>query len=197
MAEDSDGNLRVGHSERETAIGLLNDAFTNGYLDVVEFEERSGLVYAARTRADLRRAVVELPTAGHLFGDIGADLVATTAGALDSPVEILDADWSTVRRKGKWNVPQRLRLTGSMGTIDLNLSKATLSGGVVDIELQVSASTVKIKLGTDHQVRYSDLAKSGWSTVKDKSGSPGRASGPVIYVRGSISAMTSVVITRG
>ncbi|MFW0792116.1 DUF1707 SHOCT-like domain-containing protein [Gordonia sp. CPCC 205333] len=197
MAEDSDGGLRVGHSEREQAIGLINDAFTQGYLDVVEFEERSGLVYGARTRADLRRAVAELPTAGQLFGDAVGDVATTPAGAFDSPVEILDADWSTIRRKGKWNVPQRLRLTGSMGTFDLNLSKATLPSSVVDVEIQVSATTVKIRLGADHEIRYSDLMRSGWSTIKDKSGSPARPAGPVINIRGSISAMTSVVITRG
>lgn len=49
-----DEDVRVGHSERERATSLLSDAFSSGYLEIVEFEERAGAVTASRTRGDLR-----------------------------------------------------------------------------------------------------------------------------------------------
>ncbi len=54
MPELPDDAVRVGNSERERAIAHLNDAFAQGYLDVVEFEQRSERVYSSRTRGDLR-----------------------------------------------------------------------------------------------------------------------------------------------
>ena len=63
MGETDKDDILVGNPERERAIGLLNDAFSSGYLDVTAFEDRSGAVYAARTRGQLRVTVDGLPTA--------------------------------------------------------------------------------------------------------------------------------------
>ncbi|HEY3007682.1 MAG TPA: DUF1707 domain-containing protein [Micromonosporaceae bacterium] len=52
---------RVGTAEREAAAAVLSDAAAEGYLDTDEFAERSAATYAARTRADLDRALAELP----------------------------------------------------------------------------------------------------------------------------------------
>ncbi|HEY2947513.1 MAG TPA: 2TM domain-containing protein [Micromonosporaceae bacterium] len=59
----SDELERVGTAEREAAAAVLADAAAEGYLDTDEFAERSAAAYAARTRADLDRALAELPPA--------------------------------------------------------------------------------------------------------------------------------------
>lgn len=54
---------RVGTAERDAAAALIADAAAAGYLDTDEFTERSGAVFAARTRADLDAALADVPPA--------------------------------------------------------------------------------------------------------------------------------------
>ncbi|APE36384.1 hypothetical protein BOX37_23375 [Nocardia mangyaensis] len=197
MAESlPDDDLRVGNPERERAIALLNDAFAAGYLEISEFEERSLVAYSARTRGELRGVLAQLPVAGQLF----PDAVARPGAMVPAPVGVapmeIEADWTTVRRKGLWQVPARLLIIGSWGTIDLNFVKAEFLGPSVDIELQVSVSTVKLMLGADHTIDYGDVESIGWSSVKDKAGPPKRPGGQVIRLYGAISGMSGVVIRR-
>ncbi|MFC4374205.1 DUF1707 domain-containing protein [Nocardia halotolerans] len=191
-----DDDLRVGNPERERAIALLNDAFSAGYLEISEFEERSMVAYSARTRGELRGVLAQLPVAGQLFPDAvsrAAPVVPVPLGV--QPMEIA-ADWTTVRRKGVWQVPARILVTGSWGTIDLNFVNAEFLGPSVDIELQVSVSTVKLMLGADHVIDTSGVDVIGWSSVKDKAGPPKRLGGQVIRLVGAISGMSGVVIRR-
>lgn len=188
----SDNDLRVGNPERERAIALLNDAFASGYLEIVEFEDRSGLVYTAKTRRELRTALEDLPSASKLFPESPA---SAPTGPAAEPLH-LDADWGEVRRKGVWEVPSSILATASVGTVDLDFTAARFTGPSTSVQLQVSASTVKLKLGPEHEVRHRDLHLSGWSKVKDKAGAPTRPGGAVIELIGSASGMTSVIIRR-
>ncbi|WP_296149132.1 DUF1707 domain-containing protein [uncultured Corynebacterium sp.] len=62
MTENFDPNqVRVGDPERSEALDRLGEHFANGYLDVNEFEERTGRAAAARTRADLTALFGDLP----------------------------------------------------------------------------------------------------------------------------------------
>lgn len=62
MTENFDPNqVRVGDPERSEALDRLGEHFANGYLDVNEFEERTGRAAAARTRADLSALFGDLP----------------------------------------------------------------------------------------------------------------------------------------
>lgn len=186
-------DVRVGTPERERAIGLLNDAFSSGYLEISEFEERSGGVYVARTRGDLKALVADLPDAAKLFPD--NVIVAPTAVPVVAAPLAFDIEWDTVRRKGSWHVPSRMLATGSMGTLDLDFRHAVFASPVVELEVQISASAVKIRIGDDQEIRI-DVARSGWSTIKDKAGSPSRPGGPLIMVRGSMSFGSGIVVKR-
>lgn len=193
---NGDDDIRVGNPERERAISLLNDAFTSGYLDISEFDERSARIFAARTRGDLRSCLTDLPLAGQLFGDHGSSTALAPTAVPEQQAATFDADWETVRRRGAWQVPPRIIVTGSMGTVDFDFRKALMPGPLVDIELQVSTTTVKIRLAPDQEIRVDGIEKSGWSSIKDKAGPPLRVGGPVIVVRGSVSAWSGVTIKR-
>jgi YHS domain-containing protein len=55
------GELRASDRAREHGARLLRAAYRHGRLDVDELEERSAHVEAARTRAELRRVLRDLP----------------------------------------------------------------------------------------------------------------------------------------
>jgi len=55
--------VRVGTAEREASQSKLNEHFSQGRLEVPEFEERSSLVAGARTRSELDTVFHDLPRA--------------------------------------------------------------------------------------------------------------------------------------
>ena len=53
--------IRVGDAERSNALDRLGTLFADGYLDVAEFEERTGQAAVARTRGELSMLFDDLP----------------------------------------------------------------------------------------------------------------------------------------
>ena len=180
--------LRIGDREREQAVALLNDAVGGGYLDLQEFEERSRTVYAARTRGDLRAVLADLPTAAHLFG-------SPVPGRPAVAGDVIDIDWTTVKRRGAWSVPAYLVISGSMGTADLDLRDAVIPAGGCVIEVTASWSTVKLRLGAAVSVRTTDFEGGSMSSLKDRAGPPRVPGGPTVDLRGQAN-WTSVILRR-
>jgi len=54
-------DLRVGDAEREAAIEKLGEHLSNGYIDLDEYNERSGNATTARTGEDLDQLFADLP----------------------------------------------------------------------------------------------------------------------------------------
>lgn len=54
-------DIRVGDAERSDALDRLGTLFADGYLDVGEFEERTGQAAVARTRGELSMLFDDLP----------------------------------------------------------------------------------------------------------------------------------------
>ncbi len=186
--EDSDG-IRVGDPERHRAVEVLGEAMATGYLTVEEFDERTRAAYAATDRGALRALVQDLPIRDRLFP-------AVVAEPADRPVEVLDLEWKTVHRKGVWTVPARLRIEGTMGTAKLDFRSAEFPYGGVEIDVQVSWSTLKLRLGPTTRVDATGMACSGWSSCTDKAGPAEGAAGPLVVLRGSASAGSGVTLRR-
>src|ERR687897_153868 len=53
--------MRAGDSDRERAAAALQEHYVGGRLTLEEFSERTGRVLAARSRAEIRRALSDLP----------------------------------------------------------------------------------------------------------------------------------------
>lgn len=56
-----DGNIRVGTAERERAIDELGEHFSEGRIDVGEYESRCDAATRARTKAELEALFEDLP----------------------------------------------------------------------------------------------------------------------------------------
>ena len=57
--------MRAGDSDRDRATAALQEHYVGGRLTLEEFSDRTGRVLAARSRAEIRRALSDLP----LFAD--------------------------------------------------------------------------------------------------------------------------------
>ena len=58
---EPDPNLLIGDRERERVVGALKQATADGRLTIDEFSDRVEEAYAARTLADLRHVLRQLP----------------------------------------------------------------------------------------------------------------------------------------
>lgn len=56
------GKLRASDEERERVAAELREHFTQGRLDITEFEDRLARAYAARTGHDLEKLRADLPS---------------------------------------------------------------------------------------------------------------------------------------
>jgi Domain of unknown function (DUF1707) len=57
----TDGEIRASDDDRESAVTVLRDAYTEGRLTLDEFDERTAAAYSAKTWGDLRGLTTDLP----------------------------------------------------------------------------------------------------------------------------------------
>jgi Domain of unknown function (DUF1707) len=89
---------RASDRERDAVVQRVQDAFAEGRLDDAEFDERSRAALTARTHADLDTLLADLPAAPSAPGP---------APVLPGPGRFAVALKSSVRRAGRWRVPER------------------------------------------------------------------------------------------
>jgi Domain of unknown function (DUF1707) len=95
------GGLRASHTERDAAAGQLQDAFAEGRLDDTEFDERMRAALTAKTHAELDAVVADLPAAPGAPGARPAPVAGVAPGRLAVAYK------GTVRRAGRWRVPEK------------------------------------------------------------------------------------------
>jgi uncharacterized protein DUF1707 len=83
FARGYDGRMFAGDSDRERAAATLKASYVDGRLTLDELSERTELVLAARSRADLRAALSGLPWLPDELAERGRSMVrALGRGAL-------------------------------------------------------------------------------------------------------------------
>lgn len=181
--------LRISDADRERAAAQLHQALAEGRITVSELEERLTVVYAARYEADLRPPLADLP---------GAHQAALAASrpleAPDAPAVVLRTGASTIKRRGAWDVPARLRLQSAMGSVVLDFCETTLRHPVIDIEVDLGAGSARL-LVPDEATADIDRVVATMGTVKSSVPSIRRPGVPHFVVHGR-AGMGSVTVRR-
>src|SRR5580692_6055867 len=95
--------IRASDRDRDAATHRLQDAFAEGRLDDGEFDVRMRSALSARTQADLGGLLADLPAAG----PAAAQPPVARSGTGQGPGRLNVAFKSSVRRSGRWRVPDR------------------------------------------------------------------------------------------
>jgi len=133
MAEPD--TIRASDSERDAAASRLQGAFAEGRLGDTEFDERMRAALTARTRTDLARLTADLPA------DAPAAL-PVPAGR--EPGRFAVTFKSSLRRAGRWRVPERLTTVVYKGEGLLDLRAAELTAPVTTISAVAYKSRIDI-----------------------------------------------------
>jgi hypothetical protein len=185
-ARADSGVTRASDRERDAVVQRVQDAFAEGRLDDAEFDERSRSALTARTHADLDALLADLPAAPSTPGP---------APALPGPGRFAVALKSSVRRAGRWRVPERYTTVAYKGGGWLDLRTAELSGPVTTFLAVAYKSRVTILVPPNVRVEMTGLGVN--QDVQDED--PGYrlpVDAPVIHVRGIAYKGTVEIATR-
>ncbi|WP_080793616.1 DUF1707 SHOCT-like domain-containing protein [Corynebacterium pacaense] len=84
---DENSNLRIGDPERHSALDRLGSYFADGYIDINEFDERSGKAAVAQTRGELAHLFDDLPALRAAEAESGLVRETKTQQELDDVVK--------------------------------------------------------------------------------------------------------------
>ena len=178
-------STRASDRERDAVVQRVQDAFAEGRLDDAEFDERTRAALTARTHADLEALLADLPAAP------GAP---RAAAAVPGPGRFAVALKSSVRRAGRWRVPERYTTVVYKGDGWLDLRAAELSGPATAFLAVAYKSRVTILVPPNVRVEMT-----GFGVTQGQDDDPGYRlppDAPVIHVRGIAYKGTVEIATR-
>jgi Domain of unknown function (DUF1707) len=177
--------VRASDRERDAVVQGVQQAFAEGRLDDVEFDERMRAALTARTHADLDVLLADLP----------AETAAPGPAPARRPGRVAIALKSSVRRAGRWRVPERYTTVVYKGGGWLDLRAAELSGPVTTFVAVAYKSQVTILVPPSVRVEMTGFGVTQGADEED----PGYrlpADAPVIRVRGVAYKGTVEITTR-
>jgi len=177
---------RASDRERDVVVQRVQDAFAEGRLDDAEFDERTRAALTARTHAELDVLLADLPATPSAPGP---------APAVPGPGRYSIALKSSVRRAGRWRVPERYTTVVYKGGGWLDLRAAELSGPVTTFLAVAYKSQLTILVPPNVRVEMTGLGVSQ-DTQDEDPGYRLPADAPVIHIRGIAYKGTVEVATR-
>jgi hypothetical protein len=170
-------SLRASTQERDEAVQRLQIAFAEGRLNDEEFDERMRAALAARTRAELKQLLADLPTVQDYPAAAAQSAPARPGGNL-----ILAVMGSTERR-GRWRVPEQCTVVAIMGSCLLDLRAARLSAPVTTLTVVAIMGGVEVIVPPGVRVEMHGLPLMGsWSNRVHEENLPPEA--PEVHLRG-------------
>jgi hypothetical protein len=170
--------IRAGDRDRDAVVQQLQEAFAEGRLDDNEFDQRTRAALTARLSTDLAVLTRDLPERA------GTVRAVAPAGTERKPGRFAVAYKSSIRRGGRWRVPEQFRAVVYKGSgyIDLRAAELTAPVTTVVAIAYKSRIDVLVPLGVRVDLEGFGVSK-GWSAEEDlESRLP--ADAPVVHVRG-------------
>jgi hypothetical protein len=169
-------DLRASDADRERVVAVLAEAAGDGRLTLEEHSERVQRAYRARTLGEL--------------AGLTKDLVPPGAQPLQlDDSRTVTAFFTTVRREGRWVMPDRLSVTAVGGQVVLDLREALLQGMYTIVHATLVGGSLHMLVPEGVSVRVTASRQSG-RVAEDLAPPPGPATGataregsPLIEVR--------------
>ena len=168
---------RASDRERDAVLQRIQQAFAEGRLDDAEFDERMRAALTARTHGDLDVLLTDLPAETATPGSVPA-----TVGR--GPGRMAIALKSSVRRGGRWRVPERYTTVVYKGSGWLDLRAAELSGPATSFLAVAYKSQVTILVPPSVRVEMTGFGVTQGLQDEEDPGYRLSADAPVIHVRG-------------
>ena len=187
-------NLVALRDEREKAIELISERFSEDIIDGDEMERRLELVHAATTLEDLAEVTDDLrspkkkaePETALVPARRGPNALARSDEVADETrtVTIL----GEARRDGRWVPARRTRVLNVLGETTLDFREARLGPGVTTVQVKVVLGNLKVIVppGLDVAIECPAILSSIKRDESIGSFEPAAADDPSLRVQGSV-----------
>jgi Domain of unknown function (DUF1707) len=130
----SQAGLRASHVDRDRVVEQLRVAAGDGRLTAEELDERLETALTARTYGQLAALTTDLPT------------VPDSAPGPPEPKDLarIDCRGSSMKRDGRWLVPQRMEVRVTGGSVTLDFTEAVILRPSLLIDADVSAGRLTL-----------------------------------------------------
>jgi len=173
--------IRASDQDRDAVVQRLQQAFAERRLDDDEFDERMRAALTARTGADLDKLTADLPAPVP-----GSTAAAGPAPAVParSPGRWAMAYKNSIRRGGRWRVPERFTAVVYKGEGWLDLRAAELTAPVTTVVAVAYKSRIDILVppGVRGEMEGFGVSK-GWSAEEGQEIALAHDA-PMVHVRG-------------
>jgi hypothetical protein len=170
--------MRAGDQERDAVVHRLQEAFADGRLDDEEFDQRTRAALTARLTSELDVLTQDLPV------NAGAPRAVSPASAGRSPGRFAVAYKNSIRRGGRWRVPEHFRTVVYKGSGHIDLRAAELTSGVTTLFAVAYKSRIDVVVPLGVRVELDGFGVSkGWSAEEDLE-SRLASDAPIVHVRG-------------
>jgi hypothetical protein len=177
-AEAAGPEMRAGDRDRDAVVQLLQEAFAEGRLDDEEFDQRSRAALTARLHSELAVLTRDLQLS------TGAARPLSPAAARRKAGRFAIAYKSSIRRGGRWRVPEQFRAVVYKGSGHIDLRAAELTAPVTSLYAIAYKSRIDVLVPLGVRVELEGFGVSkGWSAEEDLE-SRLSADAPVVHVRG-------------
>jgi hypothetical protein len=170
--------MRAGDRDRDAVVQRLQEAFADGRLDDEEFDQRTRAALIARLQSELAVLTDDLPASSVAPRPVAAAPTGRRSG------RVAIAYKSSIRRGGRWRVPEQFRTVVYKGSGHIDLRAAELTAPVTTMFAIAYKSRIDVLVPLGVRVELEDFGVSkSWSPEEDlESRLP--ADAPVVHVRG-------------
>jgi hypothetical protein len=185
------GIIRVSDRDRDAVVYRLQEAFAEGRLDDDEFDQRSRAALTARLSTELAVLTTDLPESAGL-----TSRPAPLPVPGRKPGRFAIAYKSSIRRGGRWRVPEQFSTVVYKGSGRIDLRAAELTAPVTTVRAVAYKSRIDVLVPPGVRVDLEGFGVSkGW-TVQEELEDRLPADAPVVHVRGIGYKGTIEVSTR-
>lgn len=180
-------SLRASDADRDKYLALLGEAYAEGRLDGVEYDERMNQALASKTFRELYPLLVDLPLdparvpgppilpTGPATAVEGADHYLPVAAPQNVPAAAsppLDPKVVSVlgsaTREGPWQVPPQMTVLSVLGDVTIDLTGAILSGMHTELRCNSVLGSIKVIVPDALHVDVNGTEVLGEFETKDK-----------------------------
>ena len=170
--------LRVGDRDREAVVSRLQEAFAEGRLDDDEFEQRTRAALTARVGSDLATLTSDLPATG----SAPRALAGRTPGR--KPGRLAIAYKGSVRRGGRWRVPEQFTTIVYKGSGQLDLRAAELTADTTTVFALAYKSRIDVLVPLGVRVELEGFGVSKGRSAEEDMERLLPADAPAVHIRG-------------
>ena len=190
----SDSNENSLERLREQVIEYLSAGYSRDFLSQTEFEDRIETATDARTHADLRSLIVDLPVAGSPNAPASIGGGEPSAGASERVYMVNTGDvpsnnsmvavFSSSERRGVWVPPRHLNAVSVFGACEIDLREARIPPGGLTINAFAMFGAVEITVPDGVRIEMNGAGILGAFEGNDRSEALDHTA-PVVRVEGA------------